>query len=248
MCEVQLLLCVCVLLLQKVSALVLIAHFVLQVESSAFGMYALIFSIVSLVQVLLEKVMLAMSATRLESGGPAHARSDDHSSPSSRPGDEARPASREPMSAADRTEAAAVRRASEEASLDIMKEHLQDFLRSNGPDVSFKAWIALLHPENVRLDSRMDSVDSWHLRLWNEVRDARLANAGGETQDAGGVEAVEGGMEEGSPVAPVDEDGESHAAESAALEAPTPTRVELEPAASGLASGDESDTSESRRV
>ena len=152
------------------------------------------------------------------------------------------------MSAADRTEAAAVRRASEEASLDIMKEHLQDFLRSNGPDVSFKAWIALLHPENVRLDSRMDSVDSWHLRLWNEVRDARLANAGGETQDAGGVEAVEGGMEEGSPVAPVDEDGESHAAESAALEAPTPTRVELEPAASGLASGDESDTSESRRV
>ena len=184
---------VCLLLLQKVSMLVLSAHFVFQVESSAFGVYIFVFSAVWLLQLLLEKAMLAMSVAGLEAVDPVHDRTDSPGAPAYLAGAGTQVAGRERMSAADRAEAEAVRRASEEASLDVMRDHLREFLRSNGPDASFKAWIAMLHPENVRLDSRMDSVDSWHLQLWDEMREEEGEEAQSGS-DGARFEAVEPGV------------------------------------------------------
>jgi len=63
----------------------------------------------------------------------------------------------------------AVREASEAASRNMLRLHLRDYVRANGPNASFKAWIATLHPENVQLDSRMWFDDSEQLALWQEL-------------------------------------------------------------------------------
>ena len=65
---------VAMLLLQKLSVLVLSAHYI-QVEPSAFGVYVLVFSVICLVQILMEKILLVLVAggARLEDrlGTPA---------------------------------------------------------------------------------------------------------------------------------------------------------------------------------
>ena len=43
------------------------------------------------------------------------------------------------------------KRVAKQASLDMMRAHLAEFKRANGPEATFKGWIAMLHPENVTL-------------------------------------------------------------------------------------------------
>ena len=59
--------------------------------------------------------------------------------------------------------------ASEEACREVMRRHLVDYMRANGPNASFQAWVATMHPENVRLDHRMWLDDSEQLRIWGEM-------------------------------------------------------------------------------
>ena len=79
--------------------------------------------------------------------------------------------------------------ASEAACRELMRDHLDDYARAVGPaNVNFKAWIALLHPENVTLDGRMWLDKGEQLMLWKqkfpydisaeaEARAARRASA-----------------------------------------------------------------------
>ena len=81
--------------------------------------------------------------------------------------------------------------ASEAACRELMRDHLADYARAVGPaNVNFKAWIALLHPENVTLDGRMWLDKGEQLMLWkqkfpsdlsaeSEARAARRASATG---------------------------------------------------------------------
>ena len=62
----------------------------------------------------------------------------------------------------------------------MMRAHLAEFKRANGQQATFKGWIAMLHPENVTLDHRLDLPENSWLALWNEAgaaheptRDAR---------------------------------------------------------------------------
>eukprot|EP00900_Chrysochromulina_parva_P003276 jgi/Chrpa1/1294/Chrysochromulina_OHIO_Genome00005895-RA len=59
--------------------------------------------------------------------------------------------------------------ASEAACRELMRDHLDDYARAVGPaNVNFKAWIALLHPENVTLDGRMWLDKGEQLMLWKQ--------------------------------------------------------------------------------
>ena len=87
--------------------------------------------------------------------------------------------------------------ASEAACRELMRDHLDDYARAVGPaNVNFKAWIALLHPENVTLDGRMWLDKGEQLMLWkqkfpsdllaeSEARAARRASATGAPQATG---------------------------------------------------------------
>ena len=60
--------------------------------------------------------------------------------------------------------------ASEAACRELMRDHLDDYARAVGPaNVNFKAWIALLHPENVTLDGRMWLDKGEQLMLWKQM-------------------------------------------------------------------------------
>ena len=59
--------------------------------------------------------------------------------------------------------------ASEAACRERMRDHLDDYARAVGPaNVNFKAWMALLHPENVTLDGRMWLEKGEQLTLWKQ--------------------------------------------------------------------------------
>ena len=59
--------------------------------------------------------------------------------------------------------------ASEAACRERMRDHLDDYARAVGPaNVNFKAWMALLHPENVTLDGRMWLDKGEQLMLWKQ--------------------------------------------------------------------------------
>lgn len=71
-------------------------------------------------------------------------------------------------------------REAERQSLEIMQEHLEEFLREN-PRASYESWIAALHPDNVvegkllkgvtgsiEIDHRFFVTESDHRVLWNE--------------------------------------------------------------------------------
>ena len=64
------------------------------------------------------------------------------------------------------------KRVAKQASLDMMRAHLAEFKRANGPEATFKGWIAMLHPENVTLDHRLDLPENNWLALWNEAQAA----------------------------------------------------------------------------
>ena len=79
-----------------------------------------------------------------------------------------------------------VRREAEEACLQSMREHLEEFLQGeNGDSKTYEEWIFAFHPENTQdatllqdmeykeVDLRFYVEESDHRRLWNEmVRDA----------------------------------------------------------------------------
>lgn len=81
---------------------------------------------------------------------------------------------------AEETERKEMVREAERQSLEIMHEHLEEFLREN-PRASYESWIAALHPDNVvegellegvsgstEIDHRFFVAESDHRRLWNE--------------------------------------------------------------------------------
>ena len=61
------------------------------------------------------------------------------------------------------------KRASYAASREVMQKHLKDYMRANGRNANFKAWIATLHPENVQLDQRMWLDESEQRKLWRQM-------------------------------------------------------------------------------
>ena len=81
---------------------------------------------------------------------------------------------------AEETERKEMVREAERQSLEIMHEHLEEFLREN-PRASYESWIAALHPDNVvegellegvsgstEIDHRFFVAESDHRKLWNE--------------------------------------------------------------------------------
>ena len=81
---------------------------------------------------------------------------------------------------AEETERREMVREAERQSLEIMYEHLEEFLREN-PRASYESWIAALHPDNVvegkllegvsgstEIDHRFFVSESDHRNLWNE--------------------------------------------------------------------------------
>ena len=81
---------------------------------------------------------------------------------------------------AEETERREMVREAERQSLEIMYEHLEEFLREN-PRASYESWIAALHPDNVvegkllegvsgstEIDHRFFVAESDHRKLWNE--------------------------------------------------------------------------------
>ena len=59
--------------------------------------------------------------------------------------------------------------ASEAACREVMRKHLKEYMRANGCNANFKAWIATLHPENVQLDQRMWLDQGEQITLWREL-------------------------------------------------------------------------------
>eukprot|EP00616_Rhizochromulina_sp_CCMP1243_P007312 CAMPEP_0118972682 /NCGR_PEP_ID=MMETSP1173-20130426/8921_1 /TAXON_ID=1034831 /ORGANISM="Rhizochromulina marina cf, Strain CCMP1243" /LENGTH=255 /DNA_ID=CAMNT_0006922251 /DNA_START=37 /DNA_END=801 /DNA_ORIENTATION=+ len=101
-----------------------------------------------------------------------------------------------------------MRRASEQAWLELTKDHLEAFLEAR-PEAVYEDWVADLHPENAkreqtvegpfRVDKRLYFADSDHLRLWNtnlRVSEPRRVVAltdgpGADRGDAPGDEELE---------------------------------------------------------
>ena len=65
----------------------------------------------------------------------------------------------------------------------MLRQHLHEYVGRNGDDASYEAWIATVHPENVRLDDRLRLPQSEHRAMW-EARPrvttaSRQAGSGG---------------------------------------------------------------------
>ena len=65
----------------------------------------------------------------------------------------------------------------------MLRDHLREYVERNGEDASYEAWIATVHPENVRLDDRLRLPQSEHRAMW-EARPrvttaSRQASGGG---------------------------------------------------------------------
>ena len=70
--------------------------------------------------------------------------------------------------------------ASEAACREVMRKHLKEYVRANGCNANFKAWIATLHPENVQLDQRMWLDQGEQMMLWRQMTgndEAKTADA-----------------------------------------------------------------------
>jgi hypothetical protein len=66
----------------------------------------------------------------------------------------------------------------------MMLDHLDEF-SSRNPEGSFISWIAELHPENLKLDSRVDRPDSEWRKMWEEhARSGRGMCGGGSSSNA----------------------------------------------------------------
>ena len=69
----------------------------------------------------------------------------------------------------------------------MLRDHLRDYVERNGEDASYEAWIATVHPENVRLDDRLRLPQSEHRAMW----DARpRTNANRHAGSGGGLVAL----------------------------------------------------------
>ncbi len=66
----------------------------------------------------------------------------------------------------------------------MLRDHLRDYVERNGDDASYEAWIATVHPENVRLDDRLRLPQSEHRAMW-EAR-PRVTNANRQAGSGGG--------------------------------------------------------------
>ena len=64
----------------------------------------------------------------------------------------------------------------------MLRDHLRDYVERNGDDASYEAWIATVHPENVRLDDRLRLPQSEHRAMW----DARPRVTTASRQASGG--------------------------------------------------------------
>ena len=70
----------------------------------------------------------------------------------------------------------------------LLREHASAFIsRNHGPgEASYEAWIAQLHPENVRLDERLKTEGCEHQQIWQEA--LRLPTATSVSPPCGLVE------------------------------------------------------------
>ena len=60
------------------------------------------------------------------------------------------------------------------------REHLAEFRKQHGPNATYKQWIAALHPENVKLDKRLEMQGNTWATLFAE--NAEGGSAAGEAQ------------------------------------------------------------------
>ena len=58
----------------------------------------------------------------------------------------------------------------------MLRGHLRDYVERNGEDASYEAWIATVHPENVRLDDRLRLPQSEHRAMWEARPRVTTAN------------------------------------------------------------------------
>ena len=70
----------------------------------------------------------------------------------------------------------------------MLRDHLREYVERNGEDASYEAWIATVHPENVRLDDRLRLPQSEHRAMW-EAR-PRGTTASRQAGSGGGLVAL----------------------------------------------------------
>ena len=51
----------------------------------------------------------------------------------------------------------------------LMREHAIEFIARNGAEASYEAWIAQLHPENVKIDERLKTEGCEHQRIFQDA-------------------------------------------------------------------------------
>ncbi len=74
----------------------------------------------------------------------------------------------------------------------MLRDHLRDYVERNGDDASYEAWIATVHPENVRLDDRLRLPQSEHRARW-EAR-PRVSTASRQASGGGLVALIVGAV------------------------------------------------------
>ena len=70
----------------------------------------------------------------------------------------------------------------------MLRDHLRDYVERNGDDASYEAWIATVHPENVRLDDRLRLPQSEHRAMWDSR--PRVTTATRQAGSGGGLVAL----------------------------------------------------------
>jgi len=73
-------------------------------------------------------------------------------------------------------------RANREAAL-LLHEHARGFIFRNRGEATYEAWVAMLHPENVALDSRLKTEGCEHQRIWESA----LASAASQAAEPLGL-------------------------------------------------------------
>ena len=74
----------------------------------------------------------------------------------------------------------------------MLRDHLREYVERNGDDASYEAWIATVHPENVRLDDRLRLPQSEHRAMW-EAR-PRVTTASRQAGGGGLVALIVGAV------------------------------------------------------
>jgi hypothetical protein len=71
--------------------------------------------------------------------------------------------------------ARAVMAASNEEARQLLVAHCQEYVKRNGSESTYVSWIAMLHPENCKLDERLRKSGCEHQQIWSATISSRSA-------------------------------------------------------------------------